>query len=128
MKFGRCLPKFHHLATLASLSATAMTTAARAESPGNTAQATLEGTATVTQVTITTVSSTTTVTESLPAVIVTETVTVEPATAPAAAPAPEDVYFANCSEARAAGTAPIYVGELGYRSKMDRDGDGLACE
>jgi len=44
-------------------------------------------------------------------------------------PAPESViYFANCTAARAAGAAPIHVGEPGYRSEMDRDGDGVACE
>jgi len=38
------------------------------------------------------------------------------------------VYYANCSEARAAGAAPLKRGEPGYRPKMDRDGDGIACE
>ncbi|MDC3728326.1 excalibur calcium-binding domain-containing protein, partial [Rhodococcus sp. Rp3] len=27
-----------------------------------------------------------------------------------------------------AGAAPLYVGEPGYRPKMDGDGDGVACE
>jgi uncharacterized protein len=40
----------------------------------------------------------------------------------------EQVYFANCAAARAAGAAPIRVGEPGYRPKLDRDGDGVACE
>ncbi|NGQ94986.1 nuclease precursor [Brevibacillus sp. SYP-B805] len=39
-----------------------------------------------------------------------------------------DVFYANCSEARAAGAAPIYRGEPGYRPKLDRDNDGVACE
>jgi Excalibur calcium-binding domain len=39
-----------------------------------------------------------------------------------------DVYYENCTAARAAGAAPIYVGEPGYRRKLDRDGDGVACE
>jgi len=38
------------------------------------------------------------------------------------------VYFPNCSAARAAGAAPIRVGEAGYASHLDRDGDGVACE
>ena len=38
------------------------------------------------------------------------------------------VYYANCTEARAAGAAPILVGEPGYRVAMDRDQDGIACE
>lgn len=40
----------------------------------------------------------------------------------------DDVYFPNCSAARAAGAAPIQVGEPGYRSRLDRDNDGVACE
>ena len=50
--------------------------------------------------------------------------------APAAtgAPAPAITYFKNCAQARAAGAAPIYRGEPGYRGKLDRDGDGVACE
>ncbi|WP_027891159.1 excalibur calcium-binding domain-containing protein [Calidithermus chliarophilus] len=39
-----------------------------------------------------------------------------------------DVYYANCSEARAAGAAPIYRGQPGYRPGLDRDRDGVACE
>ncbi|WP_067541624.1 excalibur calcium-binding domain-containing protein [Nocardia crassostreae] len=39
-----------------------------------------------------------------------------------------DVYYKNCSEARAAGAAPILKGEEGYRPALDRDGDGVACE
>ncbi|MBX3665391.1 MAG: excalibur calcium-binding domain-containing protein [Burkholderiales bacterium] len=36
--------------------------------------------------------------------------------------------FRNCSEARAAGAAPIRRGEPGYAPHLDRDGDGVACE
>ncbi|MDH2443471.1 excalibur calcium-binding domain-containing protein [Amnibacterium sp. CER49] len=39
-----------------------------------------------------------------------------------------DVYYANCSAARAAGAAPLHTGDAGYRSGLDRDGDGVACE
>lgn len=38
------------------------------------------------------------------------------------------VYYANCSAVRSAGAAPLYRGEPGYRSALDRDGDGVACE
>jgi hypothetical protein len=38
------------------------------------------------------------------------------------------VYYPNCKAARAAGAAPIYAGQPGYRSGLDRDGDGVACE
>ena len=40
----------------------------------------------------------------------------------------DGVYYRNCSEARAAGAAPIRAGEPGYRGRLDRDGDGVACE
>jgi hypothetical protein len=39
-----------------------------------------------------------------------------------------EVYYANCSAARAAGAAPIMEGQPGYRSRLDRDSDGIACE
>jgi hypothetical protein len=38
------------------------------------------------------------------------------------------VYYPNCDAARAAGAAPIRVGQPGYRPGLDRDGDGVACE
>lgn len=37
-------------------------------------------------------------------------------------------HWPGCNAARAAGTAPIYAGEPGYREEMDGDGDGIACE
>lgn len=37
-------------------------------------------------------------------------------------------HYSGCNDARAAGVAPLYVGEPGYRSEMDGDGDGIACE
>jgi len=42
-------------------------------------------------------------------------------------PQPGD-YWRGCNEARAAGSAPIYRGEPGYRPEMDGDNDGIACE
>ncbi|WP_316251167.1 excalibur calcium-binding domain-containing protein [Sphingomonas sp. JC676] len=38
------------------------------------------------------------------------------------------VYYGNCDAARAAGTAPIYRGQAGYREGLDGDFDGIACE
>ena len=38
------------------------------------------------------------------------------------------VYFPNCDAVRAAGKAPLYRGQPGYRPALDRDGDGVACE
>lgn len=55
----------------------------------------------------------------------------QPAPQPAPAPvaeAPSSVYFKNCSAARAAGAAPVYVGRPGYGTHLDRDGDGVGCE
>ena len=36
--------------------------------------------------------------------------------------------YANCSEARAAGAAPVRRGDPGYGAHLDRDGDGIGCE
>ena len=41
---------------------------------------------------------------------------------------PSGLYFSGCREARAAGAAPLYRGQPGYRPEMDGDGDGIACE
>ncbi|PXW31291.1 UNVERIFIED_CONTAM: excalibur calcium-binding domain-containing protein [Williamsia faeni] len=38
------------------------------------------------------------------------------------------VSYPNCAAAKAAGAAPIYAGQPGYSSKLDRDGDGVACD
>ena len=39
-----------------------------------------------------------------------------------------DAYYANCTEAKAAGAAPMYRGSPGYRADLDRDDDGIACD
>ena len=53
----------------------------------------------------------------------------EPASpAPAPAPAPAPVHFSSCKQAREAGAAPLYRGDPGYSSNLDRDNDGVACE
>lgn len=41
---------------------------------------------------------------------------------------PGSGVFANCTEARAAGAAPVRRGEPGYGPHLDRDGDGVGCE
>ena len=43
-------------------------------------------------------------------------------------PEPQKEFYANCKEAKAAGAAPLYKGDPGYRSDLDGDGDGIACE
>jgi hypothetical protein len=56
-----------------------------------------------------------------------------PKTDPSPAPArttdePSSAYYRSCAEARAAGAAPLHRGDPGYRSGLDRDDDGTACE
>ncbi|MHA7301976.1 excalibur calcium-binding domain-containing protein [Pseudarthrobacter sp. MDT1-22] len=46
----------------------------------------------------------------------------------APAPAPAAAYFGSCAEAKAAGAAPLFAGQAGYRAALDRDKDGVACE
>jgi hypothetical protein len=36
--------------------------------------------------------------------------------------------YRNCSEARAAGAAPVRRGDPGYGPHLDRDNDGIGCE
>lgn len=50
------------------------------------------------------------------------------AIAPERSAPPSVTFFRNCKEAWAAGAAPIYRGQPGYRPEMDGDGDGIACE
>lgn len=48
--------------------------------------------------------------------------------APAPKPTPAPVRFSSCKQAREAGAAPLYRGDPGYSSNLDRDNDGVACE
>lgn len=59
----------------------------------------------------------------------------KPAPKPKPKPKPEskpepadDVYYKNCTAARDAGAAPVYRGDPGYASHLDRDDDGVGCE
>lgn len=45
-----------------------------------------------------------------------------------AAATPTGVYYPNCAAARAAGKAPLLRGQPGYSTRLDGDGDGIACE
>lgn len=47
---------------------------------------------------------------------------------PEPAPQPTNVYYPNCAAARAAGAAPVHVGQPGYGTHLDRDRDGVGCE
>jgi hypothetical protein len=51
-----------------------------------------------------------------------------PQTRPSRFKSGNQVFYRNCSEARAAGAAPIMRGEPGYAGRLDRDNDGVACE
>lgn len=55
-----------------------------------------------------------------------------PVTSPPTGAGPSDggagVSYASCGAARAAGAAPLQRGDPGYRSALDRDDDGVACE
>ena len=43
-------------------------------------------------------------------------------------PEPQKELYANCDDAKAAGAAPMYKGDPGYRPELDRDKDGIACD
>lgn len=87
---------------------------------------TVTATATVTQTPEAEPAPTVTVTKTVTA---TETVTAQPEAGTGSDDSSDtDVYYANCSEARAAGAAPLFRGEPGYASHLDRDDDGVACE
>lgn len=43
-------------------------------------------------------------------------------------PPPVVPYYKNCDAVRAAGAAPILIGQPGYGTHLDRDGDGIGCE
>lgn len=65
-----------------------------------------------------------------PAPTVTKTVTAQ-ATKPqplVGGGAAADVYYKNCTAARAAGVTPLRRGDPGYGPHLDRDNDGRACE
>ena len=61
--------------------------------------------------------------------VVTPKVPVKATPVPKTIPAtPATVLYRSCAEARAAGAAPLLRGQPGYNPKLDRDGDGKACE
>lgn len=43
-------------------------------------------------------------------------------------PEPQKEFYANCKEAKAAGAAPMYKGDPGYRPELDGDKDDIACD
>jgi hypothetical protein len=47
---------------------------------------------------------------------------------PAMSKIQNSAYYPNCAAVRAAGAAPIYLGQPAYRPQLDADRDGIACE
>lgn len=91
------------------------------------APATTVATTTTTVVVQTTAAPTTTPpTTAAPVTTRAPVITSPPATTATTAGA--SAYYANCTDARAAGAAPLRRGDPGYRSGLDRDNDGVACE
>lgn len=88
--------------------------------------------------TVTAEASTVTTTSTPPPAPVAPSPSPEPTSTPPPAPTttpppepeqgPGETPFANCTEARATGGAPVHRGDPGYGSHLDRDGDGVGCE
>lgn len=99
--------------------------------PSTTTNTTLLATTTTSTVLATTTTSTTLVTTTkatAPATAAPTTVPKAPASTAAPTTAASSVYYPNCAAVKAAGKAPLHRGDPGYSSKLDRDGDGVACE
>lgn len=47
---------------------------------------------------------------------------------PTTPPPPPGLFFPDCGAVRAGGALPLLAGEPGYRTGLDSDGDGIACE
>jgi hypothetical protein len=43
-------------------------------------------------------------------------------------PSTSSTFYRSCKEAWAVGAAPLYRGQPGYRTGLDGDLDGIACE
>ncbi|MFK3983434.1 excalibur calcium-binding domain-containing protein [Micromonospora sp. NPDC050397] len=53
----------------------------------------------------------------------------QPGVSPTLRPVPtEGVTYKNCNQARRAGVTPLRTGDPGYSAKLDKDGDGVACD
>ncbi|MBB6446519.1 excalibur calcium-binding domain-containing protein [Bacillus benzoevorans] len=83
--------------------------------------------------TVASATPTANVVDSEPDVVQEQTPVPNPEPTPVPEPEPQQdtaptVYFKNCTEARAAGAAPVYSGQPGYGKHLDRDGDGIGCD
>lgn len=54
--------------------------------------------------------------------------TEQPGVSPTPGSTPTGVAYRNCNQAHRAGAAPLRLGDPGYSAKLDKDGDGVACE
>jgi hypothetical protein len=52
----------------------------------------------------------------------------QPAPTAVGSAAPAPVYYENCDAVRAAGAAPLYADQPGYRAGLDGNSDGVACQ
>ncbi|MFE2602034.1 excalibur calcium-binding domain-containing protein [Streptomyces mirabilis] len=106
------------------------TTESAAAKPGPTT--TVTATTTATRTTTETVTATPAATVTVRSTkTVRATVTAQPAAAGGGGSDDSgggSVYYENCAAARAAGAAPVHVGDPGYSRHLDRDGDGVGCE
>ena len=94
-----------------------------------TVMATVTETATATETATVTEMATVAVTETAqPASVPATDEQAKPTSSAGNANRQESVYYSSCKEAKKAGAAPLRVGDPGYRSGLDRDGDGIACE
>ena len=46
---------------------------------------------------------------------------------PGASATGDGIFYRSCDEVRAAGKAPLYPGQPGFRPELDDNGDGTAC-
>gem|GEM_PF-855562 len=83
-------------------------------------------TTTPTTTTTTTTAPTTTTTTTAPTT--TTTTTAPTTTTTTTTPTSEYAYYKDCEAVKKAGKAPLHRGDPGYRSRLDRDNDGIACE
>ncbi|MCX4428061.1 excalibur calcium-binding domain-containing protein [Streptomyces mirabilis] len=108
------------------------TTESAAAKPGPTTTVTATTTATATRTATETVTATPAATVTVRSTkTVRATVTAQPAAAGGSGSDDSgggSVYYENCAAARAAGAAPVHVGDPGYSRHLDRDGDGVGCE
>jgi hypothetical protein len=94
------------------------------DSEVTTSPSTSQATASTVGTTTTTTLSTTITTAEAP----TTSWAAPPPTGAPSLPAAPTGGFVNCAAARAAGAAPVHVGEPGYAPRLDGDGDGIGCE